>query len=660
MSILHRLSLTHKFLILGIVALLMAALPTGLYFKQSQADIDTARLEAQGTAPVIALQNVIRLTQQHRGLAAGMLGGNELLTAKRPETRDALAKAIEAVDAKLKASGVSTQVVSQWAERKQRWVALEQAVASRQLKSAESSAQHTHLVAELLALNIVLLDEVGLSLDPQIDSYALIMGSMVNAPGLAEKLGQMRAQGTGFLATGVLPPEGRVALAAIQGMADDIYTEMMRNLGKATAANAGMNSALTAKANTLKAQIAKTLLMADQGLIKATELKLPSNEYYQEFTDTINGVYMFNGLALNYLVDLLDTRAHDLRQMQLVVLGVLLGSLVALILLSLAIVRSITTPVQEALQVAQAVASGDLTVTAAVRGGNEMGQLMQALKAMQDNLTRVVGNVRRNSESVATASAQIAQGNNDLSSRTEQQASALEETAASMEQLSSTVKQNADNARQANQLALSATSVAVRGGEVVGQVVDTMKGINDSSKKIADIIGVIDGIALQTNILALNAAVEAARAGEQGRGFAVVATEVRSLARRSAEAAKEIKGLIGTSVGRVDQGTALVGQAGATMTEIVTSIKRVTDIMSEISAASTEQSTGVAQVGEAVSQMDQATQQNAALVEQSAAAAESLKQQAQQLVQEVAVFKLDTRARNKPDVPTLDVETSPR
>ena len=259
---------------------------------------------------------------------------------------------------------------------------------------------------------------------------------------------------------------------------------------------------------------------------------------------------------------------------------------------------------------------------------------------MQRTLVTAVSQIRANADGVATASSQIAQGNEDLSQRTEEQASALEQTAASMEQLGSTVKQNADNARQANQLALGASTVAVKGGEVVGQVVTTMKGINDSSRKIADIISVIDGIAFQTNILALNAAVEAARAGEQGRGFAVVASEVRSLAQRSADAAKEIKGLITDSVERVAQGTALVDEAGTTMTEVVGSIKRVTDIMGEISAASTEQSAGVAQVGEAVSQMDQATQQNAALVEESAAAAESLKGQAQQLVQAVAVFKL--------------------
>ena len=304
------------------------------------------------------------------------------------------------------------------------------------------------------------------------------------------------------------------------------------------------------------------------------------------------------------------------------------------------LIRSITAPLARAVEVADRVAGGDLTVHIDVDSRDETGQLLSALQRMQQSLVRTVSVVRQNSESVASASAQIASGNNDLSARTEQQASALEETAASMEELGSTVRQNADNARTANQLAMNASTVAAQGGEVVAEVVETMKGINASSNKIADIISVIDGIAFQTNILALNAAVEAARAGEQGRGFAVVASEVRSLAGRSAEAAKQIKTLINDSVARVEHGTSLVDQAGTTMTEVVGAIKRVTDLMGEISAASNEQSQGVSQVGEAVTQMDQVTQQNAALVEEMAAAASSLNNQAQDLVDTVAFFKL--------------------
>jgi methyl-accepting chemotaxis protein len=340
---------------------------------------------------------------------------------------------------------------------------------------------------------------------------------------------------------------------------------------------------------------------------------------------------------------------HQAQWMILLLSG---GALIAGVLSSWWLTRSITKPLKQALDLAEQVAQGDLTSRIDTTSGDESGQLLKALQEMNDNLTGVVTKVRLTSNGVANASSEIAIGNLDLSQRTEQQASALEETAASMEQLGSTVRQNADNARQANQLAMGASTVAIKGGEVVSQVVTTMKGINDSSKKIADIISVIDGIAFQTNILALNAAVEAARAGEQGRGFAVVASEVRSLAQRSAEAAKEIKGLIGASVERVEQGTTLVDQAGVTMTEIVTAIKRVTDIMGEISAASTEQSAGVAQVGEAISQMDKATQQNAALVEESAAAAEGLKAQAQQMVQAVAVFKLSAQTELAPTAQT--------
>jgi methyl-accepting chemotaxis protein len=312
--------------------------------------------------------------------------------------------------------------------------------------------------------------------------------------------------------------------------------------------------------------------------------------------------------------------------------------------LALGIVR----PLGHAVTVAETVAAGDLSAHIVVESRDEAGQLMHALREMNASLAKVVGEVRMGTDTIATASNQIASGNQDLSARTEQQASSLEETAASMEELTSTVKQNADNARQANQLAVSASEVAVKGGNVVSQVVDTMGSINASSKKIVDIIGVIDGIAFQTNILALNAAVEAARAGEQGRGFAVVASEVRSLAQRSAAAAKEIKTLIGDSVEKVEEGSKQVAEAGRTMEEIVSSVRRVTDIMGEITAASQEQTSGIEQINQAISQMDQATQQNAALVEEASAAAQSMQEQAGSLSQVVGVFRLDGSAAAGP------------
>jgi methyl-accepting chemotaxis protein len=323
--------------------------------------------------------------------------------------------------------------------------------------------------------------------------------------------------------------------------------------------------------------------------------------------------------------------------------GILVGLVVIVVLISLGtfwLVHSIRDPLDQANELAARIAQGDLSSSISTTREDEFGTLLRSLATMNDSLGRMVAQVRMSTDSIATASAEIAQGNNDLAQRTEQTSSNLQSTASSMDALTATVQQSTDNSRQASALAASASSVAQRGGSVVTQVVTTMQEIDASSKKIADIIGVIDGIAFQTNILALNAAVEAARAGEQGRGFAVVASEVRSLAQRSAEAAKEIKGLIDTSVGKVESGTRLVTDAGATMEEIVQSVRRVADVISEITAAATEQSSGIAGVNQAIGNLDQMTQQNAALVEESAAAAESLREQADRMKEAVAVFRV--------------------
>ncbi|MBA5686659.1 methyl-accepting chemotaxis protein [Rugamonas apoptosis] len=378
-----------------------------------------------------------------------------------------------------------------------------------------------------------------------------------------------------------------------------------------------------------------------QDLPRATALLhgkiLPISEHIREVSNKLIQIQLDVGQS-EY-----ERSQQRFATLQVVFISLLVFGLVVGIGIGVWLIRSITIPLNYAVEIAEKVAGGDLSNDIAVHSTDEIGKLLHALKDMTASLVTIISEVRTGADTIATASGQIAAGNLDLSSRTEEQASSLEETASSMEELTSTVRQNSDNAHQANGLALSASEVASKGGAVVAKVVETMGSISASSKKIADIISVIDGIAFQTNILALNAAVEAARAGEQGRGFAVVASEVRTLAQRSAAAAKEIKELIDDSVNEVDTGSKLVGEAGATMQEIVESITRVTDIVNEISSASLEQSAGIDQINQAIAQMDQVTQQNASLVEEAAAASEAMQDQAGKLAEAVGVFKLDSR-----------------
>ena len=477
---------------------------------------------------------------------------------------------------------------------------------------------------------------------------------------------------------------GRVVLSykdALNGLsraASSNYADIVRNVGQATLPTAGLAGEAAgllqrAKASLNKGQAeyeyykslakpadaAESLkeieesysILIQQGLnpLAATLEKGDMPGYQtqvQMVQDTLEGRFAraIEGFDFWRASKTLDAFEVAQVRYQFVLIAVSAGGVIAALLVFATYVflrRRVLQPLQEAGHHFDRIAGGDLTARIEARNTNEIGLLFAALKRMQESLTRTVSAVRRGVDEINVGSREISAGNTDLSSRTEEQAASLEETAASMEQLASTVKQNADNARQANQLAASASDVAERGGSAVSEVVTTMQAISASSRKISEIVSVIDGIAFQTNILALNAAVEAARAGEQGKGFAVVAGEVRSLAQRSAQAAKEIKGLIEDSVGKVGAGSQQVERAGATMQEIVASVKRVTDIMGEISAASEEQSSGIDQVNRAVSQMDEVTQQNAALVEEAAAAAGSLQEQAQRLAEAVAVFKIN-------------------
>ncbi len=440
---------------------------------------------------------------------------------------------------------------------------------------------------------------------------------------------------------GALDKNPQQIAEAKAGLADHAKTfdEAIAELGKLQLSDES-RAALTAVQPVIRKYIDTASVVITDAAVDPIQAKAHLPAFQAAFSELEDSMAALSESIEKNGTSVIDGATADVQRTKAFVVVSLLVGAALIVAAALALARNMKRPMEHAVDVADQLAHGDLTSEIQPSGNDETVRLLESMAAMQESFSRIVRNVKANAETIATASTEIASGNHDFSNRTEQQASSLQQTAATMEQLGSTVRTNADNARQANQLAEGASTVAVKGGEVMGQVVATISGINESSKKIAEIIGVIDGIAFQTNILALNAAVEAARAGEQGRGFAVVAGEVRSLAHRSAEAAREVRNLVHASVERVEAGTVLVDEAGKTMQEIVSSIRRVTDIVAEISAATTEQSTGISQVGQAVSSMDQTTQQNAALIEQSAAATESMSKQAHELVQSVAAFKV--------------------
>ncbi|MDT0140363.1 methyl-accepting chemotaxis protein [Acidovorax sp. PRC11] len=631
------LKFSRKFVLIGCIAFAMFLLPTVLLVRTTLADVDTAMRERDGLAPARETLKLVQLTQQHRGLSASLLGGNESAAAprqaKQAEVEASLSRTREVL------VGLGDAALDQRLDRiRAEWSTLAAGVSGKSVRGTDSNRLHVALIERELGLIDDVANSSGLARDTDIRTHYLQKAVLGQLPQLTEALGQMRARGALVLARGEVAPEER---ARIEGLSDRVrqyYGEARKSLE--LAAGGHLPASVEKARDAALAAAEEGFKLADENIVRAEALRMPSAEWVARMTRIIDTQFELVAVSFDVLQESLDAQIAQLRRG----LALLCAALVVLLAVGswvmVMVTRSTTRSIGEAVRLAEAVAEGDLTVRVEPRGRDEVARLLHALAAMTARLGTVVGTVRLNAESVASASVQIAQGNTDLSQRTESQASALEQTAASMEELGSTVRQNADNARQADQLARDAAGIATQGGVVVQQVVETMRGIHGSSARIGDIIGVIDGIAFQTNILALNAAVEAARAGEQGRGFAVVAGEVRSLAQRSASAAKEIKELITASVAQVGTGTALVDQAGSTMGEIVESIRKVSGIVGEISSATVEQSEGVAQVGEAVSQMDNATQQNAALVEESAAAASSLRSQAQQLVDTVAMFRL--------------------
>jgi methyl-accepting chemotaxis protein len=649
----ERLTLGRRLALFGLLGIALVAAPLTMFLSQSAKEIGVARLEHAGLQPANQLLKVIQFVQQHRGMSANVLGGNHGMEGQRAAKQVEVDKAVDELAAALKKAENAEGLVSASAKAGGEWKSLARDVGARAIPGKESYARHTNLVGAYLEVLDLLADHFGLSLDPEADGYHMIMAVLFHMPRLAESLGQGRARGSLHLAQKKISAEERVALMSLVGTTGVNLQEMKRSLGKALEANPTLKASLGAASGEASALTEKAMRLTREQIVEADSLTFDSGEYFGIYTQVIDAQFKLLGVASGELGRILDGRINRLVTAQATTLGVI-ALVIALsvwvgVMIARSILRQLGGEPAYAAEVVGKVASGDLTVRIETKA-NDKSSLLYAMKTMVGSLTGTVRGIKESTDTINTAAKEISQGNADLSQRTEEQASSLEETASSMEELTSTVKQNAENARQANQLAVGASDVAVRGGEVVKQVVSTMNGISESSKKIADIIGVIDGIAFQTNILALNAAVEAARAGEQGRGFAVVATEVRNLAQRSAAAAKEIKELITDSVGKVDAGSKLVDEAGKTMDEIVSSVKRVTDIMAEITAASQEQSSGIEQVNTAVTQMDEVTQQNAALVEQAAAAAESMEEQARNLAQMVAQFQLEQGAAAAPAV----------
>ncbi len=643
-SLLSRMRLWQKFMLLSVLGLLMASIPTALFLRESNKSLDAYEFEQQGLQPMARVLSMIQLTQQHRGLSALVLGGvpgaDDKRAAKQAEADAAYAAAASTVK-----SLDERRLTQLWEQAWQEWQAIRAGVSNKSFDVAQSYAAHTAQVPRLLKINELVADHFGLNLDPDKDTYQLIQSSFYQLPILTEELGKLRAKGAGLLAKKEASPQDRLQIQAILARVGDRLEQTTSSFDKAAAETPSLQDSVGGAMRDAASAASSASALATEQIVKPDTLSFSAPDYVAALTAAIDAQFKFSSVATAQINTIIDRKIADARHTRWFTIGAILALLMLAALLVRAISRSVTEPLHQAIAVAQSVAQGNLVGDFTVGRSDEVGEMLHALKTMNDSLRNIVGNVRDSIDTIGAATRDIASGNADVSARLESQASSLEETASSMEQLTSTVRQNADNAQQANDLVISASSAASKGGDVVAQVVTTMGEINDSARRIVDIISVIDGIAFQTNILALNAAVEAARAGEQGRGFAVVAAEVRNLAQRSAAAAKEIKGLINSSGEKVDAGNKLADQAGLAMVDIVESVKRITGIMTEIATASAEQGAGIEQVNDAVTQMDDMTQQNAALVEQTAAASASLEEQTRSLASAVSIFQLGEAAR---------------
>jgi methyl-accepting chemotaxis protein len=633
------LSLRNKCMLLGVFAFLMALVPATLVITSVAKNWQVLRLEQDGLRPANAVLTLIKLSQEHRGLSASVLAGNEGKKAQRAERKTQVDAAYADAIADLRSLGDDKLLKE--AEALQRdWAPLAHDVETFAIPPSESGKRHTALVNRQLTLLEDLTDATGLALDAESESYHLIMAAYRDWPRASESLGLARALGATMIFRNSRDDTETQRLIGLLESGSIHAKDALRAIAKSEVeAQAGEEKLRDAVAAAKKGM--DTAAARVQAIVKADDLaQFHASEYFDAMTAVITTQYHVGQVVREHLEARLDARVAQGRRQLTWTVGLLLVLAAGFVSVATIITRVTSSALGEALRQAQAIASGDLSVTVQAEQRDEIGQLMRAMNAAVVQLRDLIGGIKSASDSVATASGEIAQGNLDLSARTENQASSLQETASSMEQMSATVRQNAATAQTAHEMATRMAGEAHRSGSTFAQVVSKMDEIREASRRIADINTVIDGIAFQTNILALNAAVEAARAGEQGRGFAVVASEVRTLAQRSAQAAREIKTLIQRSADTVDQGHELASGAAGSIQSLVDEVQRVSALMSDIATGSEQQNLGISQVNQAVSQLDQTTQQNAALVEQSSAAAASLSDQATRLQQSVSGFRL--------------------
>lgn len=639
-KLMQQLRLLPKFSLLALVFLTPLLVVTAFLFNELQKSIVIAQQEQVGVSYIRHINDIIHLAQQHRSLQHMLLNGNGKLTETTQQVRSDITREMTQFDI-LQKTDDNFDTRALWVQVNNTWQSLQSNLATDTSKA--SYDRHTDLLNQLTRLNTLIADRSNLSLDPQSESHHLVNLFTRTLPFINENLAEITGRGASIIDTGLFEGNEDVQLNSDIMLTKHTLANIPDQLQTLYREDPALKIILTSKA----ASIPATLTFLERARIEVLNSanQTSGNEFYEAGNQRMEDLSAFATTTANLINGLLQQRidqATGWRDQMLA--GVLLALTIAVYLFA-GFYTSFSREVKRLENAVDSAASGDLTHDIHASGKDEISGLINAFGGMTLNLAKLVAEVRAGTETINLAAHEIASGNADLSARTESQAASLEQTASSMEELTATVQQNADHAQRASQLATSASTVAVKGGTAVYQVIDSMGSIRESSRKIADIISVIDSIAFQTNILALNAAVEAARAGEQGRGFAVVATEVRNLAQRSAGAAKEIKQLISNSVNQVEIGSKLVNDAGHTMQDVVTAIKQVADIVGEITLASQEQSAGIAQVNQTITHMDEMTQQNAAMVEQAAAAAESLENQATTLAEAVRVFKLIDNAK---------------